>query len=537
MQRILIPLFFVLALHANAQISCQLYVDSEEFDKIEFDDTTKLINHVNEKLIDWIDAGYYFSGLDSVKTDLSIVSIFLHRGKKMKTKSSSFRGTRLHAHLKRQLKEYANSGYPFATIRFDSASLSQKTMTGNLVVETGPEINYDSAYFFTDLKTNHSYIYQLLDVVPEEPYSERGYRLISRKIERSSFLSLQRSTDLAFKDNKAKTFLDIKEDASSSFQGVIGLQQVQNGKTTAVGALELDIQNLFRSGKQFKFAWEKYAKQSQNLSMFYKHPFILDSKISPSFNFELLKQDTTFLSRKTSVGIHTFVAPRVEILLEYESTNGTLLSTSLEALRSSGLADFKRKIYGVQLSKGHLSALGERKSAVVWDLSFSAGKKTISRNLSIPDNYYDSIQTESNFYRLQASLAYQLKISKRQSFFHHIKNGTLQNDELLQNELYRIGGLSSLRGFNEKDFFVKSYLLSRVEFRSFFEDRSYAYVFYDYLFFSNGSQSDQPFGLGLGFALATSAGQFSFALAVGRSDAQQISFSNMKAHFGYISRF
>ncbi len=537
MQRILIPLFFVLALQVKAQIQSKLYVDGEVSGELTSEDTVRLTNQVNKLLIDWIDKGYYFSGIDSIISRDSFVLIFMHKGEKLKAKTPSFKGSRLHSNLSRELKSYTNRGFPFASIQFDSTTLSDGIIQGKLSVKSGPEIVYDSAYFFSELKTNNSYIYQLLDIIPGEPFSERGYRLISKKIERSPFLNLQRPTDISFKNRKARVFLDIKEDASSSFQGVVGLQQVQNGKTTAVGALELDIQNLFRTGKQLKFAWEKFAQESQNLSVFYKHPFVLDSKISPSFNFELLKQDTIFLSQKTSIGIHSYIAPRIEIFLDYESTNGTLLSTSLATLRNSGLADFNRRIYGLQLSSGYLSSLSKRAEAAIWSLSVSAGRKNVQRNLSLPDTYYDSIQVASNFYRIQASVAYQLRVARRQAFFQHIQGGTLQNDELLQNELYRLGGLNSLRGFNEKDFFVKSYLLSRTEFRSFFEERSYAYIFYDHLFFSRSAKTDQPFGLGLGFALATSAGQFSFALAAGRSDDQQISFSNMKAHFGYISRF
>lgn len=537
MQRILIPLFFVFALDVNAQIQSQLYIDGKVFDEIQFEDTISLISHVNKLIVNWMDKGYYFSGLDSINSDSPVLLIHLHKGEKRKVKIPSFNGKKLHTHLNRELKSYANTGYPFASVRFDSASLSDGIITGRLSVTPGPEITYDSAYFFSNPRTNHSYIYQLLDIVPGEPFNEREYRTISKKIERSPFLTLRRPTDLSFKNKKAIAFLDIDETASSSFQGVVGLQQVQDGKTTAVGALDFDIQNLFRSGKQFKFTWEKYAEQSQSLNVFYKHPFILNSKISPSFNFELLKQDTTFLIRKTSVGIHTYIAPRIEIFVEYESTNGTLLSTDIGALQNAGLADFKRNVYGLQLSKGHLSRLIGPVNGMVWSLSASAGRKNVQRNLSLPDSYYDSIQVESNFYRVQASIAYQLRIARRQALYHHVQVGTLQNDELLRNELYRLGGLNSLRGFNEKNFFGKSYALSRAEFRSFFEDRSYVYVFYDHLFYSQLSRSDQPFGLGLGFTLATSAGQFSFALALGKSDDQQMSFSNMKAHFGYISRF
>jgi len=147
------------------------------------------------------------------------------------------------------------------------------------------------------------------------------------------------------------------------------------------------------------------------------------------------------------------------------------------------------------------------------------------------------LSASSNFYRLEGAFAYQARVFKRQAFFHHVTFGFIDNDEILQNELFRVGGLTSLRGFNEKEFFIEQYALSRAEFRSFFEAGSYAYLFYDQMILSRGAFNDAPLGIGLGFALASSAGQFSFALALGDSKSQSLSFETMKAHFGYVSRF
>ena len=121
--------------------------------------------------------------------------------------------------------------------------------------------------------------------------------------------------------------------------------------------------------------------------------------------------------------------------------------------------------------------------------------------------------------------------------FQDVQIGLLNNKELLTNELYRIGGLSTLRGFNEKNIFASQYALSRVEFRSFFEDDSFIYAFYDQLFFRRSANFDYPLGIGLGFALETTSGQFSFALASGNSKSQSFSFSEMRAHFGFITKF
>ena len=537
MQRILILLFFVFSSPLKAQIQSELYLDGKAYDKLQFEDSLSLASYLNDLQIQWINEGHFFSGIDSLKKTDTKTLVYLHKGESLRAELLKFNGFKLKNYLERKLKFYANNGFPFASLMLDSLAYDGEQINGKLFIQQGPEIFYDSAYFFNDLKTSHSYIYRLLDVVPGDLFSERDYRFIAQKVERSPFLRIEKPTDLSFRDNSAKTFLDIKEEASSTFQGVIGLQQVQNGRTTAVGSLALDIQNLFRTGKQFRFSWERFAEESQSLDIFYKHPFFLDSKISPSFGFNLLKQDTTFLSRVTSLGVHAYIAPRVEMYLGFEASNGTLLTTNIDVIQNSGLADFRRRIYSIKLSSGQASSLERYAEGFSWDIAASAGNKDIEQNSGLPDSYYDSLQIETNFYRFEASIFYQVKLFKRQSFFHSITSGFIQNDDLLRNELYRIGGLQSLRGFNEKEIFARNYMLSRSEFRSFFEERSYAYIFFDQLLYSTDTESDNPFGLGLGFALATSAGQFSFALAVGNSISQDISFATMKAHFGYISRF
>ncbi|MEP0986209.1 hypothetical protein [Ekhidna sp.] len=537
MQRMIILLVFVYAGCVQAQVKSQLFVDSEPYEYYTFQDSLALSAHIRSLQIKWLNDGYYFTGRDSITTTLDTINIYLHKGDKLDVQIDGLSGKRVISKLSKALSEYVNNGYPFASMKIDSVRVNHKTLTGKLVIQPGPEVTYDSAQFLSPVKTNHKYVYQLLDIVPDDEFSEKGYKKINEKIKRSSFLELQNPTDLSFKNKKAKIFLDIKEQASNTFQGVVGLQQVPSGETSVVGNIDLDIQNLFRSGKQFQFAWERFSEQSQQLNIFYKHPFLFDSKISPTFYFDLLKQDTTFITRNTGLGIQAYLSPKIGISLVYERAVGTLLSTDIENVSRSGLADFNRTLYKVELFEGNKSYFRNYASSIAWNISISGGRKTIDRNLSLPDTYYDSIQLSTDYFRMEVGLDYQLLVLKRQSFFHSLSAGSLINEELLRNELFRIGGLNSLRGFNEKSIFAQSYMLSRAEFRSYFENESYAYLFYDQLIFAANEKKDAPFGIGLGFALATSSGQFSFALAVGDSETQPISFSAMKAHFGYISKF
>ncbi|SNS53719.1 hypothetical protein SAMN05421640_0571 [Ekhidna lutea] len=535
MQRIFILLFFINGIGLHAQVPSQIFVDNERKENRSFKDTLDLVTHIRKYQIDWLDRGYFFTGVDSVNSG-DTVNIYLHKGDKYTYKSSELGRSRLHGKLKNVLIDHINNGYPFASIRLDSIQMVESTLMPKVSINTGPLIRYDSAFLFKDITTDRGYMYKLLDIVPEDRFSERNYRSIQKKMRRTSILHLDRPTDISFKNEKATVFLDISENESNSFQGVLGLQQVDAGNTVFVGNLALDIQNLFKSGKQFQFTWERFSAESQQLDIYYKHPFILESSISPSFNLNILKQDTTFLTRTLALGLYTYISPSSELHLEYEQTNGTLLSTDLSTIANAGLADFTRTTYGARISSGNIRTLQKLNENVVWNAGMSLGNKKVNRNLNLPDVYYDSIDIETEFYRLNAQIAYQVRILRKQAFYNDIDVGMLINDQLLTNEMYRRGGLQSLRGFNERSIFAEKYLLSRSEFRSFFEEESYLQVFYDQMLVTGKVHANYLFGFGLGFALATSSGQFSFALAVGNSGGQT-SFSEIKVHFGYISRF
>lgn len=539
MQKMLLPLFFmVLWTVSSGQLPVTIIVDSELLMKKDYRDSTTLFQEIQALQVGWINKGFYFTGIDSVAAnDDKELTVFLHKGEKMKSETSGLNKKPLLRQIDRKLDYFGNSGFPFATLRLDSLHTSNGDLTGLIKVDPGPEIKYDSATFSEDIKTNSTFVFQLLDIAPGALFSEKAYSTIGRKFDRSSFLTLNKPPDISFQKNKATIYLDVSEDVSNSFQGIVGLQESSTGKSAIIGSLALDVENLFQSGKQLSVHWERFAQESQNLNLSYKHPFLLGMPLTPSVELTILKQDTTFLTRGTKLGLLTYISPRTSLLIQYDGVNGSLISAKQENLVSKGLADFKRNSYEAILSNGLKRKLGQAKEGVFWKIGACIGTKKVTKNAALSDAYYDSIALSTNFYRADLHLMGQKRIKKNLFFFQDVQGGALENNEILTNELYRLGGLSTIRGFNEKTFFAKRFGMVRSELRSFFESQSYAYLFFDQLIYQRARASEYVFGTGLGFVLATLSGQFSFALSVGQSDNQQISFNELRAHFGYVSRF
>lgn len=126
-----------------------------------------------------------------------------------------------------------------------------------------------------------------------------------------------------------------------------------------------------------------------------------------------------------------------------------------------------------------------------------------------------------------------LKISNQSAFIY--------GETLFQNELFRIGGLKTLRGFDEESIFASAYSIFTLEYRFILEQNSYMYVFGDGAWYENNSAkqyvNDTPFGFGAGISFETKAGIFSISYALGKQFDNPIQLRGGKIHFGIVNYF
>ena len=118
--------------------------------------------------------------------------------------------------------------------------------------------------------------------------------------------------------------------------------------------------------------------------------------------------------------------------------------------------------------------------------------------------------------------------------------GFTQNQNLFLNDLFRIGGLKTIRGFNENFFYARSYGYLNTEQRLFFGENSFLLVFADIGILENpyfARSIDRPVSFGSGVNLDTGSGIFRFIYGVGKSNSQPLAFSYSRIHFGYLARF
>ena len=118
--------------------------------------------------------------------------------------------------------------------------------------------------------------------------------------------------------------------------------------------------------------------------------------------------------------------------------------------------------------------------------------------------------------------------------------GLLTKDDIFsENELYRIGGFGSIRGFNEESITANMYGFVSMDYRFVPSEAFYIGLFSDYGFIDNkrANINTSLLSIGTGISFLTKMGIFNLSYAVGKTGETSFDFKESKIHFGILSQF
>lgn len=446
--------------------------------------------------------------------------------------------------IERALEFAENKGLPFAKMKIDSLSVRDSLISGVMIFDSGPKITWDSLAISGESKTKVQYIQQISGLAPGEIFSQKKLQKATQTIRRSPYFSVVGMPELTFQTQQAKPIFTIQDRRVNVFDGVIGLLPNENepGKVLITGEVDLQLYHLGGKGRDFSFNWQRLNIQSQSLEIKAKESFVFRSPLDVSVGFSLLKQDSSFVNRSFELDFGYRISDDGYLNFFTNRKAGDLISSHdlSFGLEFPSSIDYRWNQYGIGMDWNTLdSPISPRRGSRIQG-TFSLGNKRILQNTGLPEELYAGLEESSAQYQGWFSGEKHVFIKPSWGMWIRGVCGFLQNQNLFLNELYRIGGLKSLRGFNEKNFFAKSYGYLNLEQRLFFDQNSFLLVFADLGIVDNPYNSpeiDRPFSFGTGINLDTDGGLFSFVLAIGKSSIQPLSFSYSRIHFGYLARF
>lgn len=548
----------------NNSLSQQIFVASDSEDaklissylsrRVDPCDSLLLTAYANETLVDLYDDGYLFAAFDIKRAETCYIANWkvgskyqwanLDKGnipevllskigyRQRFYQNKVFSLKELNKLLEKIIGESENAGYPFASVNLEAVRIEEQRINASLNYNPGPEILFDELNVRGTNKVKPTWLAAYLNVKEGQSFNQLALDNIQQKVDQLSFVRLTEPPVTSFQNSRAEVTLALEDVSANSIDGIIGFlpNEEEEGRILITGQLNLRLNNLFNSGKRLALDWQSIKPRSQLLDIQYAHPNIGRSQFGLLAGFKLLKEDTFFINRNAVLEA-TYNKGRSVLSMVYNSVS----SSNLLVNNDEEINDLSLNSFGLKWRFNNLAFTN--KSGRYFELTGTIGSKQLESNSSNDDGF----ETNTTQYVVQGNFKNKQRLASRWSLYNELHGGQIFNEAIFRNDMFRLGGLSTLRGFNDNFFFVSQYLLIRSEVQFYFQKQSYFFLFYDRSFnryeSTKRTEDDQPFGFGLGAAIEMKSGILNMAYAIGEAKDQPLDTRLSKFHFGYILRF
>ena len=470
------------------------------------------------------------------------VNLYSYRNKLVKSK-------KFYTLHKKIVSWYENHGYPFVAVSLKNVQIENNRVTASLHVEKKDYFIIDSIVVKGTKAIKDNYIRHYLAIIPGSMYEQKKIDRIDGRLQQLLFLEPIRPHQVEYGQEKASIYTYLKSRRANYFSGLVGFMPGENNSLLLTGEVNMSLANALGYGEEAWLEWRKLSALSQKMNAGFVYPYVFSSFAGLDFSLGLLKQDSTYLTAHAVYGLRWYNGGHNHFRFFYEQKSSSLLSSNIfsDAASSATAIDFRRGITGFGVVQSNTDNRFNPYKGYMLNIHVGYGTKrarlemTDSTSLRFVNRQTESLLHTALF--VPTGTHTTIKIANRSGLLYILrseKNNPLSN-ELFDNELFRIGGLKSLRGFDEEALFASSYTVFSFEYRFLFDKNSCFYPFVDAAYYERstvtGLVSDYPIGMGIGIDMETRAGILTINYAVGRQFNNPIDLRAAKIHLGLINCF
>ncbi len=422
------------------------------------------------------------------------------------------------------LHEFELRGNSFIQTHLGYIELHNGMAYANLILNKSTKRKIDKIFVKGYENFPESFIKYRLHLKKGDTFNLNALKYASAEVKSLDFTGEIKPPEVLFTGDSTFVYLFLKKKRSNTFDGLIGFSSKKEGSGLDLnGYLDIRLRSIFNRGEHISLLWKSNGNDSQQFNLSTAIPYIFNSPVSPEFSLNIYKQDTSFsnINLDLSVYFHMFKNGKVAALFNSEHSTDLKKSDLSDYIKS-----YKKNKYGINLSYNTLRNDLLFPEKFVFDIDgFYALRKT---------------DTDKNN-QIIASLKinYLWKISSRNYLSVQNQSGLINSDMLYKNELFRLGGLKTIRGIDEESIPASAYSIINMEYRYKTNADSYFYALTDLALLKDQiyESTTNIFGFGLGYSFLTKAGHIDLAYALGKFKNEPVSFNNSRLHFKIVNFF
>jgi outer membrane protein assembly factor BamA len=421
--------------------------------------------------------------------------------------------------------ELAKQGNPFSSIKLVNISKQdEKSLRADLSFETGESRTLDKIIVKGYEEFPERFIKHYLKLKPGINFSLEDINEKTEALANLPFARQLKTPEVLFTKDSTTVYLYLERVKSNNFDGFLGFgTNESSGRLEFDGYLNLALRNNLKSGESFYLTYKSDENEQRTFDVNLELPYLFRSVIGANINLNIFKKDSTFNTVKQNFGLFHQLDSKHRIQAEVNHVkSNALLETQTEIIE-----DYTSNFLNLKYSYQVLN---------IQNFLFPI-KTRFNIDLGVGSREERSIKMNQQLYKFRASNIFFLNL--KNSFFINLEGSGLFSDNYLNNELFRFGGINSIRGFEENSIPASLFGLFNSEYRLTLNNSIYIHSIIDVAYYENDIDNlkKKIFGLGFGFGILTKAGLLRMNFANGKTEDSKIKLSNSKIHLSLRTIF
>ena len=422
-------------------------------------------------------------------------------------------------------KHLTNQGNTFSSLQLSDINTKNDTVFAQLNHQKSNERTIDNIVIKGYEKFPSNYLRHYSNIKKGQKFSKTTLLKKARSLNNLAFTSVTRAPEALFTKDSTSVYFYLSKKNANTFDGFIGFSNDEdNQKLVFDGYLNLNLINNLNFGETIRFIYKSDGNEQQRLQINTSLPYIFKTPLTLEAGLDIFKKDSTFLNTEQLINLHYTLGTKSDMYLGYKSsTSDNLLKTPQVGLDINS--------YDASYITGGFS----------YKIFQERPLFPIKTNLSLRTEIGNRNTTNNSNKQQKAfgDFSHILNLNSRNSIYFNDTFAILLSDTYIFNELYRFGGITSMRGFEENSLFASLYNVINTEYRFLLSSNLYIHSIIDYGYFEdkNNNLNDNLTSFGFGIGLNTKSGLFKINFANGKTSEQTFKFSNTKVHLSLVAFF
>ncbi|SDB66598.1 Surface antigen [Flavobacteriaceae bacterium MAR_2010_188] len=419
----------------------------------------------------------------------------------------------------------SRKGGPFFKIRLVNIKrLNSTTITAEISSSENANRRIDKILVKGYEKFPRSFIKNYLRIRPNQSFDINKVKSKTRRMENLRWAKSTKDPEILFTADSTILYIYVEKNISNQFDGFLGFgTDDDSGKLQFDGYLNLNLLNNLNYGESFELYYKSDESDQRTFDVKIALPYLFGSPIGIKTKLNIFKKDSTFLTSEQRAAVVYQINNKHVISAGLSSVKSDLL----EGTETSTLNDFKSTLYNVEYSFDELND---------YNLLFPV-KTRFNLFSEIGNREVLGKSTKQTKFTLETYKIVSLNYNN--SIFGRITGGYLISDNYLENELFRFGGINSIRGFKENTLIANLFGVLNTEYRYLLNPGLYVHTVFDAAYLENSltNQKEKLIGFGAGFGLLTKAGLLKLSYSGSKVNNQNINLSDFKIHISLNASF